>query len=112
MAVMLPLVGNGDFGMSPCGQTRREALAMALLSRNDHEPLPKLQPVSITAGMLLFGQTSPSLSSCSSGVWSRQPELLRAPAVKRDVGEDWGRSPGVAENLERKNPSCPSPCPV
>jgi hypothetical protein len=35
---MLPLGLNGDFGMSPSyGQTRREALAMALLSRNDHK---------------------------------------------------------------------------
>jgi hypothetical protein len=31
MASMLPLGLNGDFGMSPSyGQTRREALAMAL----------------------------------------------------------------------------------
>ena len=37
MALMLPLVGNGDFGMSPFyGQTRCRAFEIAPLSRNDH----------------------------------------------------------------------------
>jgi hypothetical protein len=49
--------GNGDFGISPCGQTRCQAFEIAHFSRNDHgDVINVMLPVSITAGMLFFGQ--------------------------------------------------------
>ena len=61
MALMLPLAGTETSVCRRAGRPRCQALA-APSSRNDHKnAMQVMQPVSMVAGMLFFGQTSPVL---------------------------------------------------
>jgi hypothetical protein len=108
MALKLPLVGNGDFGMSPCGQTRCQAFEIAPTITG---PLPKLQPMSTSAGML-FLDNQPVLVIVLVCVWWTRcsGDLLPSspPAEQTTARQDQARQSSTGDGTGDGSSSKPS----